>query len=65
MRGKSIYLTNNEILALTATCSEWESIMSEGEETADLVDDRLKEGLGSALKKLYKGREGQKAYLEY
>lgn len=65
MRGKSIYLTNNEILALTATCSEWESIMSEGEETADLVDDRLKEGLGSALKKLYKGREGQKLYLEY
>lgn len=65
MRGKSIYLTNNEILALTATCSEWESIMSEGEETADLVDDRLKEGLGSALKKLYKGREGQKAYLDY
>lgn len=65
MRGKSIYLTNNEILALTATCSEWESIMNDGEETAHLVDERLDEGLGSALKKLYKGREGQKAYKEY
>ena len=32
MRGKSIYLTNNEILALIATCSEWESMMNEGEE---------------------------------
>lgn len=65
MRGKSIYLTNNEILALTATCSEWESIMNEGEETAHLVDERLDEGLGSALKKLYKGREGQKIYENY
>lgn len=65
MRGKSIYLTNNEILALTATCSEWESMMSEGEETAHLVDERLDEGLGSALKKLYKGREGQKIYNTY
>lgn len=65
MRGKSIYLTNNEILALTATCSEWESMMSEGEETAHLVDERLDEGLGSAIKKLYSGREGQKVYENY
>ena len=65
MRGKAIYLTNNEILALTATCSEWESMMSEGEETAHLVDERLYEGLGSAMKKLYSGREGQKAYENY
>ena len=65
MRGKAIYLTNNEILALTATCSEWESMMSEGEETAHLVDERLDEGLGSAMKKLYNGREGQKIYENY
>lgn len=65
MRGKAIYLTNNEILALTATCSEWESIMNEGEETAHLVDERLDEGLGSAMKKLYRGREGQKIYNTY
>lgn len=65
MKGRTIYLTNDEILALTAICSEWESMMSEGEETAHLVDERLDEGLGSALKKLYKGREGQKAYKEY
>lgn len=65
MRGRTIYFTDNEILALAATCLEWESMMSEGEETAALVDDRLDEGLGSALKKLYKGREGQKAYLDY
>ena len=54
MRGRAIYLTNNEILALTATCSEWESMMGEGEETAHLVDERLDEGLGSAMEKLYK-----------
>lgn len=65
MRGRSIYLTVDELLALTETCTEWVSIMSEGEDTAPLVDERLDEGLGSALKKLYKGREGQKAYLDY
>ena len=54
MRGKSIYLTNNEILALTATCSEWESMMNDGEETAHLVNERLNEGLRNAMKKLYK-----------
>lgn len=65
MKGRTIYLTNDEILALTATYSEWESMMSEGEETAHLVDERLDEGLGSAMKKLYRGREGQKAYEKY
>lgn len=40
-------------------------MMSEGEETAHLVDERLDEGLGSAMKKLYRGREGQKAYEKY
>ena len=65
MKGRSIYLTNNEILALTATCSEWESMMSEGEETAHRGDERLDEGLGSAMKKLYRGREAQKAYEKY
>ena len=39
--------------------------MSEGEETAHLVDERLDEGLGSAMKKLYNGREGQKIYENY
>ena len=65
MKGRTIYLTNDEILALTATCQEWESMMSEVEETAHLVDERLDEGLGSAMKKLYRGREGQKAYEKY
>ena len=54
MKGTTIYLTNDEILALTATCSEWESMMSDGEETSQLVDERLNEGLRNAMKKLYK-----------
>lgn len=54
MKGKTIYLTKDEILALTATCSEWESMMNDGEETAHLVNERLNEGLRNAMKKLYK-----------
>ncbi|MGN1318410.1 MAG: hypothetical protein ACI4VF_05285 [Lachnospirales bacterium] len=52
--GKSIYLTNNEIIAIRATCNEWQEMMRTGEDTFDLVDERHNEGLKSALEKLYK-----------
>lgn len=63
--GKRIYLTDKEILALVHTCGEWSEIMSEGEDTFECVEDRLKDGLGSALKKLYKGRNGYNTYKDY
>lgn len=53
--GRQIYLTDKEINALVDTCSEWSCMMSDGEETIGCVEDRMKDGLGSALYKLCKG----------
>lgn len=61
-----VYLTDKEILALTTTASEWCSMMCDGdEESGDAAQERLDNGLGSALYKLYKGRNGQRIYKEY
>ena len=61
-----VYLSNIEVMALIDSASEWCSIMSDGdEESAVIVDERLDNGLGSALYKLYKGRIGQRNYVEY
>ena len=64
-KGKSFYLTNKEVESVLDTCSEWCNIMGEGEETAALVEERLTEGLGSALRKLYAGRNGSGIYSKY
>ncbi len=40
-------------------------MMNEGEETEYAVDERLDEGLGRALAKLYKGRHGFYIYREF
>lgn len=64
--GRSIYFSEKEIEALRDTVTEWCSIMSEGgEDDPFYVDDRLKEGLGSALKKLYKGTNREILYKEF
>lgn len=61
-----VYLTEKEILALIDCATEWCDMMSSGnEKSAELVNERLSNGLGSALYKLYKGRNGQRAYEEY
>ena len=61
-----VYLTNSEVEALLETASEWCSIMCDGdEESAEASKERLDEGLGSALYKLYKGRNGQRFYEDY
>ena len=62
--GRSIYLTDKEISALRDTSSEWCDMMSSGDDVTP-VDERLKNGLGSALKKLHKGTNGEKIYKEY
>lgn len=63
--GRTIKLTEEEIKALIDTCSEWIEMMSEGEDSFEFVDKRLDEGLGTALRKLYKGRNGEKIYKHY
>lgn len=64
--GRSIYLSEKEILALIDTSTEWVDMMMNGNIPAmQEADNRLNDGLGRALKKLYKGRNGEKAYKDY
>ena len=61
-----VYLTEKELFALIDSSTEWCDIMASGnEQSVELVNERLEQGLGSALYKLYKGRVGQKNYKEY
>ena len=64
--GRAIYLTEKEQMALRESASEWCEIMSNGDaEACDCVEERLNNGLGSALKKLYKGLSGARIYEDY
>ncbi len=64
-KGKQIYFTEKELYAVIDSCTEWYDIMNEGEETRKPAKDRMKNGLGSALRKLYSGRVGQSSYRKY
>lgn len=63
--GRNIYFTDKELKALRSSATEWCEMMADGEETVDDVEEKLNNGLGSALKKLYKGCNGEKAYKDY
>lgn len=64
--GRSIYLTEKEIFALIDTSGEWIQMMMSGDiSTQQEADNRLNEGLGRALKKLYRGRNGERIYKDY
>lgn len=61
-----VYLTEKEIFALIDSTTEWCDMMASGnEKSVELVNERLSDGLGSALYKLYKGRNGQRVYEQY
>lgn len=61
-----LYLTNKEINALIESATEWCSMMGDGDEdSCKQAEERMDNGLGSALYKLYKGRNGQRNYEEY
>lgn len=64
-KGKHIYLTKSELFAIIASCEEWYDMMSEGEETHGLAKERMDNGLGSALRKLYVGQSGANFYEGY
>lgn len=62
----AFYLTEKEIFALIDTSGEWIQMMMSGDiSTQQEADNRLNEGLGRALKKLYRGRNGERIYKDY
>ena len=64
--GRTIYLSEKEIAALTATAGEWGEMMNSGdEESRKCTKERMENGLGSALKKLYKGCNTERIYKDY
>jgi len=61
----TIYLTDIEIQRVLNACNGYIEIMSEGEDTHDYTMYEIETGLGSALRKISKGRNGQRVYAEY
>lgn len=65
MAGVRIYLTEKEQDMLIKYVSEGVSILGESEDNCEEVSRDMKEGLGSALYKINKGRNGQRYYESY
>ncbi len=64
--GRNFYLTDKEISALRDASGEWCDILEEGDsDSCEMVAEKLNNGLGSALKKLYKGTKGERLYEKY
>lgn len=69
--GRNIYLSDKEISQLIYTSTEWidmmedKSFQCEDEEYINDIKESLNNGLGSALRKLYKGKVGEKLYKDY
>lgn len=61
----NISLTNREIELVVSACNQYIELMEEGEETRNYTIYEVETGLGSALRKLYKGRNGQRVYARY
>ncbi len=65
MNGRSIYFTEQEIQMIIKYVNEAADILGEAEDTCAKVDEDLENGLGSALRKLYKGKNGEEHYSKY
>lgn len=61
----TISLTDIEIERVLDACGSYIQIMAEAEDTHDYTIYELETGLGSALRKINKGRIGQRAYAKY
>lgn len=61
----TISLTDIEIQRVLDACNGYMEIMGEGEDTHDYTVYEIETGLGSALRKISKGRNGQRVYAEY
>lgn len=63
--GRSIYLTDREINQLIIYAEEALGILGQGEDTWQQTEIDMNNGLGSALRKLYRGKIGERAYEKY
>lgn len=63
--GRSIYFTDTELRLVRDYVIESVDILGEAPETVEQVDKDMKNGLGSALRKMYKGYSGEVNYAQY
>lgn len=61
----TISLTDIEIQRVLDACIGYMEIMGEGEDTHEYTLYEMETGLGSALRKISKGRYGERVYAEY
>ena len=61
----TISLTDIEVQRILDACVGYIEIMGEGEDTHDYTLYELETGLGSAMRKISKGRYGQAVYAKY
>ncbi len=61
----TISLTDREIELVLSACGQYIEIMGEGEDTHEYTNYEIETGLGSALRKISKGRYGERVYGKY
>lgn len=61
----TVSLTDTEVKRILDACSGYIEIMGEGEDTHEYTIYEIETGLGSALRKICKGRNGQSVYAKY
>ena len=63
--GRNIYFTDRELSMVINYVFEATDILGNASDTAEQVDEDMENGLGSALRKLYKGCIGESKYAKY
>ena len=63
--GRNIYFTDRELSMVIDYVFEATDILGNASDTAERVDEDMENGLGSALRKLYKGCIGESKYAKY
>lgn len=61
----TVSLTDRECELVLSACGQYIEIMGAGEDTFDYTNYQIDTGLGSALRKLNKGRKRQNVYAKY
>ena len=61
----TISLTEREIELVVSACRQYIEIMGEGADTHEYTNYELETGLGSALRKICKGKNGERVYSKY
>lgn len=61
----TISLTEREIELVLSACRQYLEILEQGEDTHDYTLYEIETGLGSALRKISKGKNGERVYAKY